>query len=462
MAKQKSASSYLCTECGYETSKWMGRCPSCGQWNSLSETTRIIGSGKTASSKEVREVKVKSLSEINTEANKRVVTGIGEFDRVLCGGIVEGSIVLISGEPGIGKSTLMLQACEKFSDTKKVLYVSGEESDSQIRIRADRLGLDCSKLYFLGCTDMDAVISAAKQTDTQILIIDSIQTMQTENATGTAGSVSQVRECCMLLMEYAKSCGVSVIITGHVTKDGGIAGPRILEHMVDCVLYFEGERFKTYRILRSVKNRFGSTNEIGVFEMLEKGLCEVENPSLKFLSGRTEGCIGSSVMCTMEGTRPILVELQALSVASGFAAPRRVVAGLDYNRTIMVLAVAEKMLGVKMNDQDIYINVAGGIKINEPASDLPVLLAVLSSLKNKELAPGVAAIGEVGLTGELRYVANMEKRLFELEKMGVKTCVLPYANKTEYKGKIKLVYIGKINELADSLLEGVIYERNKN
>lgn len=459
MAKSKITSVYVCRECGFESSKWLGKCAACGAWNSMSEEVKKAAPMTRTGT--VKTLEIKELSNINAVTEIRIKTGIGEFDRVLCGGLAKGSLVLMSGEPGIGKSTLMLQAAKNFSALKKVLYVSGEESETQIKMRADRLGLDCGGLFFMSHFNLDEILPAAEKAGIEILIIDSIQTMQTASASGSAGSVSQVRECCMMLMEFAKTNGISVIITGHVTKDGNIAGPRILEHMVDCVMYFEGERFKTYRILRSVKNRFGSTNEIGVFEMTETGLKEVKNPSMKFLDGRGEDFVGSSIMCTMEGTRPLMVELQALVTPTGFGTPRRMVSGLDYNRMVMILAVIEKKLALSIQNQDIYINVAGGLKIGETAVDLAVVLAVLSAVKNKPLNGSAAAIGELGLTGETRFVTGVEKRLAELEKMGFKNCILPAANKQpKYEGNIKLHYINTVDALLKPEIERVIYARN--
>ena len=445
MAKLKGGSVFVCQQCGFESSKWMGKCTNCNAWNSMVEETQRISmpSGKAA-----RPLDIKPLSEVVVSEKQRILSHIAEFDRVLGGGLVEGSLVLVGGDPGIGKSTLLLQAAKQFADQRKVLYVSGEESEAQIKMRADRLGLQSGGLFFLGHTDVDQIIASAKKERVDILIIDSIQTMESASVSGMTGSVSQVRESCMKFMTLAKAAGISVIVIGHVTKDGNIAGPRILEHMVDCVLYFEGEKLRTYRILRTVKNRFGSTNEIGMFEMLEDGLHEVRDPSMMMLSGRKENTLGSSVLCEMEGTRPILVELQSLMTPTGFGTPRRMVAGLDYNRTVMIFAVIEKNLGYNIQNQDIYVNVAGGMRVAEPAADLPLVLAVVSGIKNRPVAGTLASVGEVGLTGEVRFVTDVEKRLAELEKMGFEACILPKANMpVRHKGKMKLCPIDNVSEL---------------
>ncbi len=444
MAKNKTTSLYACRECGFTSSKWLGKCTNCGSWNSMYEETVVIN--KNERSREP--VEIKELSQVVIREENRVTSGIEEFDRILGGGLVEGSLVLVGGDPGIGKSTLILQAAKSFSDKKKVLYVSGEESEIQIKMRADRLGINGEGLLFLGHTNIDDVISLAKSSGCEILIIDSIQTMETENSNGLAGSVSQVRECCMLLMEMAKKSGISVLVIGHVTKEGSIAGPKILEHMVDCVLYFEGEKLRSYRMLRAVKNRFGSTNEVGVFEMTGQGLRQVTDPSMLMLSGRREKTAGSAILCTIEGTRPIMAEIQALVTPTGFGNPRRMVAGLDYNRTVMLMAVMEKNLRLSLQNQDIYINIAGGMRVVETVADLPLVVAVISGLKNKPVNYSFAFAGEIGLTGELRFVTQIEKRLAEFEKMGFKKCLIPRANKkNSYKGSMELYYIDSIAEL---------------
>ena len=452
MASKKSMTVYMCQQCGYSSPKWLGKCSECGSWNSMVE--EVVLPEKNKSSSHSSEVKVSKLSEISVSSGSRFKSGISEFDRVLGGGLMKGSLVLVGGDPGIGKSTLMLQAAKNFADSCKVLYVSGEESESQVKLRADRLGISSDNLYFLGHTDTDAVINAAGTSSAEVLIVDSIQTMFSHDIASAPGSVSQIRECCMRFMEFAKKSGIPVILIGHVTKEGNIAGPRILEHMVDCVLYFEGDRFQAYRILRAVKNRFGSTNEIGVFEMTEKGLTEVKNPSMMALSDRTENVPGSIVLAGMEGTRPILSEIQTLVTRTGFGTPRRMFVGTDFGRTTMDLAVLEKKLGLDISSSDIYISVAGGIKLNEPAADLPLIIALVSALKNLPVRRGLSAIGEVGLTGEVRFVSSVEKRLTELEKMGFAECILPAVNKScNYKGNLKLHYIHNITELTKQLFK---------
>lgn len=390
---------------------------------------------------------IKKLSEVEIDTTQRMHTGSAELDRVLGGGLVQRSLVLVGGDPGIGKSTLLLQTAKDLTKQGAVLYVSGEEAAGQIKMRAQRLGIEPDELYLLCETDLDVVLEAAQNTKPGVLIVDSIQTVFTADLSSAPGSVGQVRECCLRLMKYAKTTGTSVFVVGHVTKEGAIAGPRVLEHMVDCVLYFEGERQQAYRILRAVKNRFGSTNEIGVFEMKDCGLCEVPNPSLMMLSGRPEDTPGSAVVCSMEGTRPILAEVQALVSPSGFGNARRMASGIDYNRATMLLAVIEKRLGINMQNQDAYINIAGGLRIMETAVDLAVVLAVLSGVKNVALPYELAAIGEVGLTGEVRSISFAEKRIAELDKMGFQMCILPKAN-LQGLPKTKMELFGVAN-LAD-------------
>lgn len=450
MAGKKATTVYMCQQCGYTSPKWLGKCSECGSWNSMVEEV-VLPEKKSGAGIAPAEVKISKLSEITVSQGHRLKSGISEFDRVLGGGLMKGSLVLVGGDPGIGKSTLMLQAAKNLADSGKVLYVSGEESESQVKLRADRLGISSDGLYFLGHTDAEAIIKAAETSSADVLVVDSIQTMYSPDAASAPGSVSQVRECCMKFMEFAKTKGIPVILIGHVTKEGNIAGPRILEHMVDCVLYFEGDRFQAYRILRAVKNRFGSTNEIGVFEMTEKGLAEVKNPSMMALSDKDGNAVGSMTFAAIEGTRPILSEIQTLVTRTGFGTPRRMFVGTDFGRTTMNLAVLEKKLGLDISSSDIYISVAGGIKINEPAADLPLMIALLSALKNLPVRKGISAIGEVGLTGEVRFVSNVDKRLGELEKMGFTECIIPMANKHKYSGSLKLHYISNVAELIKEL-----------
>lgn len=443
----KTKNIFLCDECGYETPKWFGRCPSCGAWNSLKER-KISAPNKGASpERKIQSAsKVTKLSSVTALEEERISCGIGEFDRVLGGGIVTGSLVLVGGDPGIGKSTLLLQSAMKLSKSCTVFYVSGEESEKQIKMRADRLACKPGNMSLYCETDIDSILSAAEELKPDIMIIDSIQTVYCEEISSVPGSISQVRECCMMLMKYAKQSGTAVFIVGHVTKEGTIAGPRILEHMVDCVLYFEGERHQSYRILRAVKNRFGSTNEIGVFEMEGDGLHEVENPSAAMLMGRPENAPGSAVLCTVEGSRPILAEVQALVAPSGAGNPRRMGTGIDYNRMSMLLAVIEKRLGFSIQNMDVYINVAGGLKITEPAADLAVISAVISAYTGKPVPEETAAIGEIGLTGEIRNVNQIDKRIAELEKMGFKKCIVPKGSKIR-KADAEIKYAENLSDL---------------
>lgn len=441
MAKAKTV--YVCNECGYESAKWMGKCPACGGWNTFFEEK--VTSGTSQGKKERKSVNPKPLNQVEGKVNKRTSTGFGELDRVLGGGLVKGSLVLLGGEPGIGKSTLILQICNKIKTDQKVLYVSGEESAEQIKIRADRLGIKNDNILFLGETDIDLIEEATDQIDPGLLIIDSIQTMYSEEISAAPGSVSQVREITARIMKNCKQKEITTIIIGHVTKEGNIAGPRVLEHMVDTVLYLEGERYFSYRILRGVKNRFGSTNEIGMFEMQNEGMMEITNPSSVLLSDREENPSGSIVVASMEGTRPILIELQALVSQSVFGLPRRTANGIDYNRLTLLIAVLEKRAGLMLGNQDVYLNVVGGIKVNEPALDLGVVLAAASSYKNVSISKDVVVIGEVGLTGEIRAVNLIEKRIKEAEKLGFKTCIIPENNKRLLKDEFKLDIIGVKN-----------------
>ena len=431
MAKERTV--FVCQECGHEVSKWTGQCPGCRGWNTFVEEVAMTGKATTKHRKvkagDVGLAKVQKLHEIATEDEPRISTNIGELDRVLGGGIVGGSLTLVGGDPGIGKSTLLLQMCQGLTDLKKkVLYVSGEESVRQIKIRADRLGVSGEDLLLLAETSLDHIQVAIKNESPDVLIVDSIQTIYSEAVTSAPGSVSQVREVTATMMHIAKQLGLSTFIIGHVTKDGAIAGPRVLEHMVDTVLYFEGEASASYRILRAVKNRFGSTNEIGVFEMMDKGLKEVTNPSEYMLTGRPVGEAGSVVTCCLEGTRPLLVEVQALVSATNFGMPRRTANGTDYNRVNLLVAVLEKKQGMQMANYDSYVNIAGGIKVVEPAMDLAIVMALASSFRNRAVADDTLIFGEVGLTGEVRAIAQCEKRVVEAAKMGFKRVIIPKAN----------------------------------
>lgn len=428
MAKAKK-SVFFCQNCGHEESKWLGQCPACKEWNTfVEEKITVSASGKSGAARSGKEtdIDIVPLMNISTDEDERIQTQIQELDRVLGGGIVEGSLVLVGGDPGIGKSTLLLQVCQKLSSiNKKVLYISGEESLKQIKLRANRMGEFSGNLFLLCETNLEMIRTAIEKQKPDMVVIDSIQTMYSEEVTSAPGSVSQVRESTNVFMQLAKGMNIAVFIVGHVTKEGTVAGPRVLEHMVDTVLYFEGDRHASYRILRSVKNRFGSTNEIGVFEMRKEGLIEVENPSEFMLSGKPENASGSVVACAMEGTRPMLMEIQALVCRSNFGMPRRTAAGIDYNRVNLLMAVLEKRVGLPLSNYDAYVNIAGGIRMNEPAIDLGVIMAVASSYKNKPLAEDMIVFGEVGLSGEVRAVTMPEQRVAEARKLGFKTCVLP-------------------------------------
>ena len=422
----KAKTIFFCQNCGFESSKWMGQCPACKEWNSFAEEPQT--STKKTAAGNVREdtPQPKTLSEIEMNQAARMSTGMGELDRVLGGGIVQGSLVLVGGDPGIGKSTLLLQVCRNLSDAgKKVLYISGEESLQQIRLRAERMGSFTEHLLILCETDLQAIRETITRLQPQVVVIDSIQTMYNENVSSAPGSVSQVRESTGVLMQIAKTQNVTIFIVGHVTKEGVVAGPRVLEHMVDTVLYFEGDRYASYRVLRGVKNRFGSTNEIGVFEMRTSGLAEVANPSEYMLDGKPENASGSIVACTMEGTRPVLLEVQALVCQSSLAFPRRTADGTDLNRVNLLMAVLEKRAGLRVSSCDAYINIAGGIRMNEPALDLGIVLAVASSMKDTPIDEKTIAFGEVGLSGEVRSVTMPEQRVREAKKLGFDTVILP-------------------------------------
>lgn len=423
MAKGKN-NVFFCQECGYESSKWVGQCPACKAWNTMVE--EIVDKKSNVTHRQITEVQVAKLNDVQSSSEKRMDTHIEELNRVLGGGIVPGSLVLVGGDPGIGKSTLLLQTCKSLSDQKiAVLYISGEESLQQIKMRADRIGIFSDEMTLLCETNLDLIQGVIEERKPQVVVIDSIQTMFRENVNSAPGSVSQVREATSVLMRLAKEQGIAIFVVGHVTKEGTVAGPRVLEHMVDTVLYFEGDRYASYRILRAVKNRFGSTNEIGVFEMCQSGLREVPNPSEYMLDGKPKNASGSIVVCTMEGTRPLLVEIQALVCHSAFGMPRRTAAGVDYNRVNLLMAVLEKNVGVRLADQDAYINIAGGMKVSEPATDLGLVLAIISSFRNRPIAEDMICFGEVGLSGEVRSVNMVEQRIAEAHKLGFKQCILP-------------------------------------
>lgn len=423
MAKGKS-SVFFCQSCGYESTKWMGQCPACKEWNTMVE--EVIDKKITVTHKQITELQVSKLNDVQSSSEERLDTHIKELNRVLGGGIVPGSLILVGGDPGIGKSTLLLQTCRSLSDQHtSVLYISGEESLQQIKMRADRIGTFSDDMMLLCETNLDLIQGVIEERRPQVVVVDSIQTMFRENVNSAPGSVSQVREATSVLMRLAKERGIAIFVVGHVTKEGTVAGPRVLEHMVDTVLYFEGDRYAAYRILRAVKNRFGSTNEIGVFEMCQTGLREVPNPSEYMLDGKPQNASGSIVVCTMEGTRPLLVEIQALVCHSAFGMPRRTAAGVDYNRVNLLMAVLEKTVGVKLADQDAYINIAGGMKISEPAVDLGLVLSIISSFRNRPIAEDVICFGEVGLSGEVRSVNMVEQRIAEARKLGFKQCILP-------------------------------------
>ena len=446
MAKSKTI--FVCSECGNESSKWLGKCPACNSWNTFYEQkvveTKAGGHKDLAKS----ENKPQKLNSYEAKETLRTSTGFGELDRVLGGGLVKGSLVLLGGEPGIGKSTLILQICDKVKGEGKVLYVSGEESAEQIKMRADRLGINNDDILFLGETDIDVVNQAIIEVNPKLVIIDSIQTMYSEEISAAAGSVSQVREITSQVMRVCKSRAITTIIIGHVTKEGNIAGPRVLEHMVDTVLYLEGERYFSYRVLRGVKNRFGSTNEIGMFEMNEEGMCEITNPSDILISEREDNPAGSCIVSSIEGTRAILIELQALTTQSVFGFPKRTANGTDYNRLALLIAVLEKRAGIMLGSQDIYLNLVGGIRVNEPSIDLGMMMAVVSSFKNVAIPKDMVIIGEVGLTGEVRRINLIDKTMKVAEKLGFKCCIIPESNKKDLKEtyKLDIISVSNINE----------------
>ena len=459
-AKKTTKTVFFCNECGYESPKWVGQCPACRAWNTMVEER--VSASSNAAAKSVKEAlnkgesMVASISQISLEEESKTSTGIKEFDRVLGGGVVQGSLTLVGGDPGIGKSTLLLQTCRLMGNAgEKILYVSGEESLKQIKIRALRIG-DFSDNVELMCeTNLSVIEEVIRAKKPKIVIIDSIQTMFVEEVTSAPGSVSQVRESTGILMRIAKGMDVSIFIVGHVTKEGTVAGPRVLEHMVDTVLYFEGDRHASYRVLRGVKNRFGSTNEIGVFEMRNEGLVEVANPSEFMLEGRPKDASGCVVSCSMEGTRPILIEIQALVTRTNFGIPRRQAQGADYNRLNLLMAVLEKRIGLALGECDAYLNIAGGIKVTEPAIDLGIVLAVVSSFRNKPLPSDLVAFGEVGLSGEVRSISQIEGRVKEAAKLGFKTCVVPATGKESLKNMegVKIIYVNSVAEAMDFIRE---------
>lgn len=450
MAKSKTI--FICNQCGYESAKWYGKCPGCGEWDSLNEERIITESSKNAKSRVTHSTNLAlPLSKINSSIELRYDTGIKELNRVLGGGLVKGSLVLLCGDPGIGKSTILLQICEKIAKGFSLLYVSGEESAYQIKMRAKRLGVSNESLVVMCETDAEIICEYVKSEKPDIVIIDSVQTMSITDVNSTAGSITQVRECTNLFMRTAKQNDISIILVGHVNKDGNIAGPKVLEHIVDTVLHFEGERNLSYRILRATKNRFGSTNEIGVFEMTNKGLEEIESPSLAMISGRPLNVSGTCVTCLIEGTRPILAEVQGLATASGFGNPRRMATGFDYNRMAMLIAILEKRAGYFLGNMDCYVNIVGGLRADEPASDLAVALSIISSLKDAVVNSETIVFGEIGLAGEIRTVNNCEQRIRESERLGFKRCIIPRQNiKNLPEGEFKNIEIIGVRNIREA------------
>lgn len=453
MAKSKSL--YICSVCGYESVKWYGCCPGCGEWNTMNE--EILSQSVTSRSSNTKAATALKLDEIHSDKGVRYKTGLNELDRVLGGGIVKGSLVLLSGDPGIGKSTLLLQICRYLNNELNILYISGEESAHQIKLRAERLGVKNDRLSVMCEIDVLSIVEYIRQNKPDIVFVDSVQTMDYTEVNSSPGSVTQVRESANVFMRTAKSLGIPIILVGHVNKDGNIAGPKVLEHIVDAVLYFEGNRNFSYRILRAVKNRYGSTNEIGVFEMRDKGLCEVENPSLMLISGKPKNTAGSCIACIMEGSRPIMAEVQALVTPTGFGNPRRMCTGFDYNRAAMILAVLEKKAGYFFGTMDTYINIVGGLKIDEPATDLSVAMALVSSLKDTVVADDTLAFGEIGLAGEIRGVNNCEQRVKEAIRLGFSRCIIPQHNlrnlSSDISGDTEIIGVRNIREAFEALIK---------
>ena len=453
MAKTKTV--FFCTNCGNESPRWMGRCSACGAYNTMEEhVEKPAAAGKARPAPVGSSKKPQSIRQVPSDDEIRFPTGMGELDRVLGGGAVAGSLVLVGGAPGIGKSTLLLQICNSLCAGRKVLYISGEESERQLKLRAERLGVAPEELFILSETRLSDILEATESLQPDILIVDSIQTVYNEENESSPGSVSQVKDCTMTMMQLSKAQGITVFVVGHINKDGNIAGPKVLEHMVDCVLYFEGDPNTSYRLLRAAKNRFGSTNEIGVFEMRDVGLVEVPNPSQMLLEGRPEGASGTCVACVMEGTRPILAEVQALVSKTTFNVPRRTADGFDFNRAALLLAVAEKRAGMKLSAFDAYINVIGGLRLDEPGADLPVILAVASSYRDTPISDSLVAIGEVGLTGEIRAVSHMDQRLSEVARLGFKTCIIPKSGseKLDIPKELTVYRVRNIREAIETVL----------
>ena len=453
MAKIKSV--YICSECGYESPKWYGKCPSCGEWNTMNEEIRDTSKQSPTVSRAVSYASPTKIKEISTTDEIRYRTGSSELDRVMGGGIVKGSLILLGGDPGIGKSTILLQICEHLGEQLSILYVSGEESKRQLKLRADRLGVDSDNLYILTQTDVEMICETIRQDKPDIVMIDSIQTMSLSELNSSPGSVTQVRECTNYLMHTAKSMDIPMIVVGHVNKEGSIAGPKVLEHIVDAVLHFEGDKQMSYRILRAVKNRYGSTNEIGVFEMTDKGLNEVDNPSLMLISGRPKNVSGTCIACAMEGTRPILAEIQALATATGFGNPRRMSTGFDYNRMNLIIAVLEKRAGYYFSNTDAYINVVGGLRLDETAVDLAVAMALVSSLKDVPIADDAIAFGEIGLAGEIRSVTHAQQRVNEAVRLGFKRIIVPAHNLKDISvsGDAQIIPVKNVRQAFEAISE---------